>query len=126
RRDAVMEPALAAWIVARVVEGLAYAHRKGDGVIHRDLSPRNVMLSRDGEVKLVDFGIAVTLGESDGTGGEQSAPTGSFPYMSPEQVRREALTGQTDLFSAGVLLWEMLAGKRLFARADAEATLDAV
>jgi tRNA A-37 threonylcarbamoyl transferase component Bud32 len=126
RRDAVMEPALAAWIVARILDGLAYAHRKGDGVIHRDLSPRNVMLSRDGEVKLVDFGIAVTLGEGDSAGGEQSAPTGSFPYMSPEQVRREGLTGQTDLFSAGVLFWEMLAGKRLFARADADATLDAV
>ena len=46
----------------------------------------------------------------------QSAPTGSFPYMSPEQVRREPLSGQTDLFSVGVLLWEMLVGKRLFAR----------
>ena len=56
----------------------------------------------------------------------QSAPTGSFPYMSPEQVRREPLTGQTDLFSVGVLLWEMLAGQRLFARTDADATLAAV
>src|SRR5690606_19350167 len=84
RRGARMEPALAAWIIGRMLEGLDYAHRKGEGVIHRDLSPRNVMLSRDGEVKLVDFGIAVTLGEpGEGSGGE-SAPTGSFPYMSPE------------------------------------------
>ena len=59
-----MEPAVAAWIAARILEGLDYAHRKGEGVIHRDLSPRNVMLSRDGEVKLVDFGIAVTLGDA--------------------------------------------------------------
>ncbi len=124
RRDALMEPQVAAWIAARVLDGLDYAHRKGEGVIHRDLSPRNVMMSRDGEVKLVDFGIAVTLGETGES--HQSAPTGSFPYMSPEQVRRDALTGQTDLFSVGVLLWEMLVGRRLFARSDADATLAAV
>src|SRR5438067_1677198 len=125
RREEKMEPAVAAWITARIVEGLDYAHRKGEGVIHRDLSPRNVMLSRDGEVKLVDFGIAVTLGEPN-AGAEESAPTGSFPYMSPEQVRREPLTGQTDLFSTGVLLWEMLVGERLFARPGPEETLAAV
>jgi serine/threonine protein kinase len=125
-RDAQMEPNVAAWITARILEGLDYAHRKGEGVIHRDLSPRNVMLSRDGEVKLVDFGIAVTLGEPGEGESAQSAPTGSFPYMSPEQVRREPLTGQTDLFSVGVLFWEMLAGQRLFARNDPDATLEAV
>jgi serine/threonine-protein kinase len=126
RRESRMEPAVAAWITARIIEGLDYAHRKGEGVIHRDLSPRNVMLSRDGEVKLVDFGIAVTLGEPGEVVGRDEAPTGSFPYMSPEQVRREALTVHTDLFSAGVLMWEMLTGERLFARADADATLHAV
>ncbi|MCE9577302.1 MAG: protein kinase, partial [Deltaproteobacteria bacterium] len=120
-------PTLAAWIAAEILDGLDYAHRKGLGVIHRDLSPRNVMLSRDGEVKLVDFGIAV--GFSDGGAAEaggDGAPTGSFPYMSPEQVRRERLTGQSDLFSVAVLLWEMLTGRRLFARASADQTLAAV
>ena len=126
RRDARMAPPIAAWIAARILEGLDYAHRKGDGVIHRDLSPRNVMLSRDGEVKLVDFGIAVTLGAAGEDDASQSAPTGSFPYMSPEQVRREPLTPQTDLFTVGVLLWEMLVGHRLFARPDPDATLRAV
>ncbi|MEO8845805.1 MAG: serine/threonine-protein kinase [Kofleriaceae bacterium] len=126
RREEKMEPAVAAWIAARILEGLDYAHRKGDGVIHRDLSPRNVMLSRDGEVKLVDFGIAVTLGDEGETESHQSAPTGSFPYMSPEQVRKESLTPQTDLFTTGVLAWEMLTGERLFARNDADATLAAV
>jgi serine/threonine-protein kinase len=125
-RQVRMEPAVAAWIAARVLEGLDYAHRKGEGVIHRDLSPRNVMLSRDGEVKLVDFGIAVTMGEPGEPSMTQSAPTGSFPYMSPEQARREPLTAQTDLFSVGVLCWEMLAGDRLFARNDPDATLEAV
>jgi serine/threonine protein kinase len=126
RRGVRMAPAVAAWILARILEGLDYAHRKGDGVIHRDLSPRNVMLSRDGEVKLVDFGIAVTLGDAGEDAAGEEAPTGSFPYMSPEQVRKQSLTGQTDLFSAGVLLWEMLVGRRLFARSDADATLRAV
>lgn len=126
RRESTMEPAVSAWITARMLEGLDYAHRKGEGVIHRDLSPRNVMLSRDGEVKLVDFGIAVTLGEPAEGSATSSAPTGSFPYMSPEQVRREQLNAQTDLFSAGVLMWEMLTGRRLFARGDADATLRAV
>ncbi|HEU0036350.1 MAG TPA: protein kinase [Kofleriaceae bacterium] len=126
KRSIAMEPAVAAWIAAKILEGLDYAHHKGEGVIHRDLSPRNVMLSRDGEVKLVDFGIAVTLGAADEGPNVQSAPTGSFPYMSPEQVRREPLSGQTDLFSVGVLLWEMLVGHRLFARSDPDATLAAV
>ena len=121
-----MQPAVAAWIAARILDGLDYAHRKGEGVIHRDLSPRNVMLSRDGEVKLVDFGIAVALGEPAEDAANDSAPTGSFPYMSPEQVRREPLTPQSDLFTVGVLLWEMLAGERLFARPDPDATLGAV
>jgi hypothetical protein len=125
RREVPMEPAVAAWITARILEGLDYAHRKGEGVIHRDLSPRNVMLSRDGDVKIVDFGIAV-VGEATGDESHQSAPTGSFPYMSPEQVRREPLTAQTDLFTVGVLFWEMLTGARLFARPDPEATLQAV
>ncbi len=126
RRAVQLDPAIAAWIMARILEGLDYAHRKGEGVIHRDLSPRNVMLSRDGEVKLVDFGIAVTLGAPGEGEASQSAPTGSFPYMSPEQVRREPLTGQTDLFSLGVLGWEMLTGKRLFTRTDPDETLAAV
>ena len=126
RRGDRMAPAIAAWLTARVLEGLDYAHRKGEGVIHRDLSPRNVMVSRDGEVKLVDFGIAVTLGAGGDDDAGQSAPTGSFPYMSPEQVRKQPLTVQTDLFSVGVLFWEMLVGRRLFARSDPDATLAAV
>lgn len=119
-----MEPALAAHIATKILDGLDYAHRKGEGVIHRDLSGRNVMLSRDGDVKIVDFGIAVTFGDAGDHAGE--LPAGSFPYMSPEQVRREPLTGQSDLFSAGILLWEMLTGERLFARVDAATTMAAV
>jgi len=135
RRDTTMDPAMAAFICAEVLKGLDYAHRKGAGVIHRDLSPRNVMLSRDGEVKIVDFGIAATVDDNlpatdghdgDTDGGDTSKPVGSFPYMSPEQVRHQALTPASDLFSVGILLWEALAGGKLFARDSAEATLAAV
>jgi serine/threonine protein kinase len=83
------------------------------------------MLTRDGEVKLVDFGIAVALGTSPDPA-DGGLPTGSFPYMSPEQARGDALTAQTDLFSLGVNLWEMLTGQRLFARASADETVAAV
>ncbi len=130
--DQEMDPAVACYVTAELLKGLDYAHRKGEGVVHRDLSPRNVMISRDGEVKLVDFGIAVALEEQPDASASSpgiepgTRPEGSYPYMSPEQVRREQLTGQSDLFSAGVLLWEMLTGEMLFARDSAEATLEAV
>ncbi len=118
-------PAVAAYLTAELLKGLDYAHRKGDGVIHRDLSPRNVMISREGEVKLVDFGIALPLDRQEAIT-HKGRPEGSYPYMSPEQVRNETLTPQSDIFSAGVLLWEMLTGRPLFVREDAEKTLHAV
>jgi serine/threonine-protein kinase len=126
RHGEMLSPSYAGYIAAEILKGLDYAHRKAEGVIHRDLSTRNVMLSREGEVKLVDFGLAVH-GEgrqlSRGAGGR---PAGSFPYMSPEQVRGEKLDPRSDIFSAGVLLWEMLAGRTLFARPDPDETLTAV
>ena len=75
---APLPPPVAAHVAAEIARGLDYAHRKGAGVIHRDLSPRNVMLTRDGEVKLVDFGIAVALGTSPDPA-DGGLPTGSFP-----------------------------------------------
>ena len=138
-----LAPAMAAYITGELCKGLDYAHRKGAGLIHRDLSPRNVLLSREGEVKLVDFGLAVAadLGQGRGPGpredsasapagagdgAERGRPAGSFPYMSPEQVRHRSLDARSDLFSAGVLLWEMLTGRALFARDDPDETLAAV
>jgi hypothetical protein len=126
RRGRTIVPGVAAYIASELLKGLDYAHRKGDGVIHRDLSPRNGMISREGEVKLVDFGLAVTVDGRQPAPGRGGRPVGSFPYMSPEQVRGEPLDGQSDLFSAGVLLWEMLTGQPLFARPDEDGTLDAV
>ena len=121
RAGTTMGSACAALIMAKVLDGLAYAHRKG--VIHRDLSPRNVMLSREGEVKLVDFGIAVREEHLEADSGKL---VGSYPYMSPEQVRGQPLSVKSDIFSAGILLWEMLTGQDLFRRPDGEETLRAV
>lgn len=126
RRDERLEPTLAAYIACELLKGLDYAHRKGDGIIHRDLSPRNVLVSRDGEVKLVDFGLAQAVGRAAEATRDGSLPAGSFPYMAPEQVRKQPLDPRSDLFSVGVLVWEMLTGRQLFARAEAQATLDAV
>ena len=108
----------------RVLEALDYAHSAKDdagqplGIIHRDVSPSNVMLSRSGEVKLVDFGIARA---ADRLGLSASgALQGKFGYMSPEQAAGEALDGRSDLFSVGVMAWELVAGRRPF---DAESDL---
>jgi len=86
-------------------------------VIHRDLSPRNVMPVADGEVKLVDFGIAVTLGEGDGARA-RSRRRPARPVHVARAGAARATDRQTDLFSVGVLMWEMLVGHRLFARSD--------
>jgi tRNA A-37 threonylcarbamoyl transferase component Bud32 len=134
RRGEWLAPPVAAHVAAELSKGLDYAHRKGNGVVHRDLSPRNVLLSRDGEVKLVDFGLALPSdaarrAHTDSAGGDEGSgilPAGSFPYMSPEQVRLEPLDGRSDVFSLGVLLWEMLTGRRLFAREGVDETLSAV
>ena len=122
-RSVQIPPVVAAWIAARVLDGLDYAHRKGQGVLHRDISPRNIMLSRDGEVKLLDFGIALPL---DTAAEGNVALAGSYPYMSPEQASGHALTNQSDIFSVGVVLWELLTGQILFRRDDMQATLHAV
>ena len=111
-------------ILIQVLEALDHAHGcTGDdgqplGIIHRDVSPANVMLSRTGQVKLVDFGIARAT-ESLGLS-MPGVVQGKYAYMSPEQAAGEELDARSDLFSVGVLAWEMLTGERPF---DAETDL---
>src|SRR5438309_10202802 len=109
---------VAAYVIARVCDGLDYAHRKRGpdgrelGIIHRDVSPQNIIVSFEGEVKLVDFGIAKAANKITKT--QAGILKGKFGYMSPEQVRGLPLDGRSDIFAAGVVLYELCTGERLF------------
>ncbi|MEM7543745.1 MAG: serine/threonine-protein kinase, partial [Pseudomonadota bacterium] len=102
-------------ILYQAAMALDYAHRKG--VVHRDIKPRNVLLTEDGDVKITDFGVAVA--PTDASTDQEHA--GSPLYMSPEQVRREAVNGQSDLFSLGVVAYELLVGNHPFQEANIDA-----
>ena len=108
-------------ILSDTLKGLDYAHRAKDdagrplGVVHRDVSPSNVLISLEGEVKLCDFGIAHAndLVESKAPQVDE-AIKGKAGYMSPEHARGEPIDARADVFAAGILLWELLAGRRLY------------
>lgn len=106
------------FIAKQVCAGLDYAHRKLDddgeplGIIHRDVSPQNVVLSFEGEVKLTDFGIAKARNRRQET--QVGLIKGKYGYMSPEQARSGKLDSRSDIFNVGILLYELLIGERLF------------
>ena len=110
---------VAAYLVKELCRGLAYAHAFGDlKLVHRDVSPPNVLVSFSGEVKLTDFGLASSTLKL-----EKTAPGviyGKVSYMSPEQARGEPLDGRTDLYAAGIILWELLTGRQLFPPGQAQ------
>ena len=113
-----LPPVLVAHLGQEVARGLAYAHRLSDGghpleLVHRDVTPHNILLSYDGAVKLTDFGIAKASNRATSSG----MLKGKFAYMSPEQARGERVDPRTDVFALGVTLWELLTSGRLF---DAE------
>jgi serine/threonine protein kinase len=121
---------LGALIVANAAAGLHHAHQLTDasgsllGLVHRDISPQNVMVSFEGSVKVIDFGIARALGRLGDT--NSGSLKGKLGYMAPQQARGEAVDARADLFSLGVVLWECVAGRRLFLRENDLATLRAV
>lgn len=124
-------PAPLALLVGReVARGLYYAHnRKNDageplGIVHRDISPHNVMLTRAGAVKILDFGIARAAERLTRT--RTGVVKGKLAYMAPEQALAANVTPRTDIFSLGVVLWEMLAMQRLFKAKDDAAILELV
>jgi dipeptidyl aminopeptidase/acylaminoacyl peptidase len=112
----------------QVVQGLAAAHDKG--VIHRDLKPENIFLTRDGRAKILDFGIAKLSASAEGafqtTATEPGMVLGTVGYMSPEQVRGDVIDTRSDIFSFGVILYEMLSGARAFKRDTPIETLRAI
>jgi len=111
-------PKFVYWIVSEVLNALAFAHsRTSDdgfslGIVHRDISPQNILLAWHGEVKVVDFGIAKGRHRSDET--QTGQLKGKFAYMSPEQARGESIDSRSDLFAVGVVMFELLTGTRLF------------
>jgi tRNA A-37 threonylcarbamoyl transferase component Bud32 len=106
-------------IAIELCKGLDYAHQRG--VVHRDVSPSNVLLSRSGEVKIADFGIAQAEREQARKRSTQRRIMGKWRYMSPEQTRGEQLTARSDLFSAAACIYEVFTGTKLFPGEDAEA-----
>ena len=119
-----------AYIVMQVCEGLDYAHNKRDGqgrelhLVHRDISPQNVLIGYEGEVKLIDFGIAKAAGKASKT--QAGILKGKFGYMSPEQVRGLPIDRRSDIFAVGIVLYELLTGERLFVGESDFSTLEKV
>jgi serine/threonine-protein kinase len=117
------------FVISEVLRGLGHAHDLPSGtelrgIVHRDVSPHNVLLSWEGAVKVSDFGIAKARQASEATA--SVFIKGKPAYMSPEQANGQRLDGRSDLFAVGVMLWEMLVGRRLFVAEDTRATLAAV
>ncbi len=119
-----------AWVGARAAEALHHAHElrgpAGEplGLVHRDVTPSNVLLTYDGELKLIDFGLAKARGRVARTAG--GVVKGKLAYMSPEQAASAPVDRRTDVFALGIMLWEMSTDRRLFKRKDNVSTLLAV
>ena len=125
-----LTPDLVALLGTEIASALEHAHAPrlprsegalaSDAIVHRDVSPSNVLISRQGEVFLSDFGVAKAV---SGTSRKQSAVKGKVPYMSPEQLRAEPLDGRADIFALGVILFEALGGQRPYEGAHDPATI---
>jgi len=122
--------AMACYVTMQVCEGLDYAHNKRDAqgrelnLVHRDISPQNVLIGYEGEVKLIDFGIAKAAGKASKT--QAGILKGKFGYMSPEQVRGLPIDRRSDIFSVGIVLYELLTNERLFVGESDFSTLEKV
>jgi serine/threonine protein kinase len=118
------------YLIMQLCEGLDYAHNKRDvqgrdlNLVHRDVSPQNVLVGYEGEVKLIDFGIAKAAGKASKT--QAGILKGKFGYMSPEQVRGLPIDRRSDIFALGIVLYEMLTGERLFIGESDFSTLEKV
>jgi len=124
-----LDLALKLWILSQACRALDYAHRRkgADGrplnIVHRDVSPQNVLLGYEGHVKVADFGIARADEADLGKGEDPKVLRGKYAYMSPEQSRGEPLDRRSDLFALGIVLYELVVGKRLFRASTTRETL---
>ena len=130
KKERYMSPALAAGIIAQVCDGLEYAHSFKNhedqllDIVHRDVSPQNIIVLFSGGVKLVDFGIAKAASQMHKT--RAGSLKGKLSYLAPEQCLGKPVDRRTDIFSLGIILWELLTRRRLFKRDNEGATLNAV
>jgi serine/threonine protein kinase len=117
-------------IIMDAAAGLDYAHHKNDpsgkplGIVHRDVSPQNILVTFEGSVKVVDFGIAKAADQATVT--KSGVLKGKYSYMSPEQAAGGKIDRRTDIFALGIVMWELLTGTRLFKRGNDLQTLEAV
>jgi serine/threonine protein kinase len=117
-RGARMDPVMVAYVSLGMARGLGYAHDLADesgkhlGIVHRDVSPQNVLINRRGEVKIIDFGVAKVAARIQQT--MAGIIKGKYAYMSPEQASAETVDARSDVFSLGVCMWELMTGKALF------------
>lgn len=118
----IMPVELGAFIISRVCRGLEYAHAKTDpdgiplGVVHRDINPNNLMIATEGEVKITDFGVAKAKNVMEDK--EGSVIMGKAPYMSPEQAKGKVTDRRSDVFSLGIVMYELLTGQGLFGHGE--------
>ncbi len=119
KKGGTVPVALTVWILNEILKGLAYAHKLTDsetgrpiGIVHRDISPPNILVSWNGEVKLTDFGLAKATTQLEST--DPGVVKGKYSYLSPEAARGEEIDHRADVFSTGILAFEMLTGRRLF------------
>jgi len=116
---------IAAFMISRICRGLEYAHNKKDKVgnplhvVHRDISPKNLMISTEGEIRITDFGVAQIAGDED------PYLVGKVAYMSPEQLQRKKIDSRSDLFSLGVVAFEVLTMQKLFSK-NTEEIIDSI
>ena len=125
-----LPPAIAVRVIIDMLLGLHAAHELKDsdgttlGLVHRDVSPQNILVGIDGVSRITDFGIAFATARSTVT--QEGRIKGKFSYLSPEQAKSQPVTRRMDVFSAGTVLWEALTGRPLFRRSDDAATISAV
>jgi serine/threonine protein kinase len=131
RSDRLLPLPYAAKLVSQIAEGLYYAHTKTDnsgqslGIVHRDVSPHNVIVTFDGTAKLIDFGVAkarISYEEEE----EGGVLKGKFSYMSPEQIRGMPLDPRSDIFALGIVLWEICTGATLYRESSELLTMEAI